>query len=266
MRAHCSECGGYVELRPDGLCEAGHPRPCLRDLHDPLTRVSLPVVRRTPAFVDEASYQLEQIPSILLKVGGGVLAVLIVAVLVTALASGRQYAVAMEELRSRTQSQTRAGFAQPAPAPGNTYVDITQSADTEPGTSLAGGGWSSDDPLAGDGGQYLGRIGGNDYASDSMSNPYGAGSKYSADSVNNPYGRYGSRYSTYSARNPYATNAPALYDSQGNYRGRLSANPYDSDSTSNPYGRYGSRYSADSINNPYGAGNPYGSGLSVYGE
>ena len=84
----------------------------------------------------------------------------------------------------------------------------------------------------------------------------------------------GSPYSPNSATNPYATNAPQLYDGNGNYRGRLSTNPYDPDLVSNPYGRYGSRYSPDSINNPYGAGNPYsptsprnpyGSGLGVYG-
>ena len=66
-----------------------------------------------------------------------------------------------------------------------------------------------------------------------------------------------------------------LYDSQGNYRGRLSTNPYDPDSISNPYGRYGSPYSPDSINNPYGAGsefrsdspnNPYGEGWSIYSD
>ena len=90
-----------------------------------------------------------------------------------------------------------------------------------------------------------------------IDNPYGAGSPYNPDSVNNPYGQYGSPYSNESANNPYATDAPKLYDSDGNYRGRLSANPYDPDSTSNPYGRYGSPYSPDSINNPYGAGSPY---------
>ena len=51
--------------------------------------------------------------------------------------------------------------------------------------------------------------------------------------------------------------APWLYDQQGNYRGKLSANPYDPNSTSNPYGRYGSPFSPDSIKNPYGTGNPY---------
>jgi len=92
---------------------------------------------------------------------------------------------------------------------------------------------------------------------DSLANPYGAGSPYKSDGLMNPYSQYGSPYSSKSWRNPYATDAPKLYDSQGNYRGKLSANPYDPDSTSNPYGRYGSRYSSDSINNPYGLGSPY---------
>ncbi|MCA3129511.1 MAG: hypothetical protein ING80_07755 [Rhodocyclaceae bacterium] len=86
---------------------------------------------------------------------------------------------------------------------------------------------------------------------------------------------YGSPYSPYSATNPYATDAPRLYDSQGTYRGRLSANPYDPESVSNPYGRYGSPYSPDSIHNPYGAGspyrhdspnNPYGEGWRIEGQ
>jgi hypothetical protein len=99
----------------------------------------------------------------------------------------------------------------------------------------------------------------NSYSPNSLSNPYGAGSPYKSDGLMNPYSRYGSEYSNESWKNPYATNAPKLYDSDGNYRGRLSSNPYDADSTSNPYGRYGSEYSSDSINNPYGAGNPYSS-------
>jgi len=61
----------------------------------------------------------------------------------------------------------------------------------------------------------------------------------------------------------HATDAPKLYDQNGNYRGRLSSNPHDADSTSNPYGGYGNPYSADSINNPYGAGNPY-SNTKIY--
>lgn len=95
------------------------------------------------------------------------------------------------------------------------------------------------------------------YDPNCLNNPYGAGSPYKSDGLMNPYSQYGSPYSNKSWTNPYATDAPKLYDSQGNYRGRLSANPYDPDSVSNPYGRYGSPYSPDSINNPYGAGNPY---------
>jgi len=95
------------------------------------------------------------------------------------------------------------------------------------------------------------------YDQNCLNNPYGAGSPYKANGLKNPYSQYGSPYSNKSSTNPYATDAPKLYDSNGNYRGRLSNNPYEPDSTSNPYGRYGSPYSADSINNPYGAGNPY---------
>jgi hypothetical protein len=95
------------------------------------------------------------------------------------------------------------------------------------------------------------------YDPNSLANPYGAGSPYKADGLMNPYSQYGSPYSSKSWRNPYATDTPKLYDSQGNYHGKLSSNPYDADSTANPYGRYGSKYSADSINNPYGLGSPY---------
>jgi len=95
------------------------------------------------------------------------------------------------------------------------------------------------------------------YDPNSLNNPYGAGSPYKPDGLMNPYSQYGSPYSNKSWTNPYTTDAPKLYDSQGNYRGRLSTNPYDPDSVSNPYGRYGSPYSSNSINNPYGAGNPY---------
>ena len=102
----------------------------------------------------------------------------------------------------------------------------------------------------------LGALRVNRYESDSILNPYGAGSPYKVDGLNNPYSRYGSRYSNQSWRNPYATRAPKLY-SGGRYRGRLSSNPYGYDSTSNPYGRYGSRYSTESIRNRFGAGNPY---------
>jgi hypothetical protein len=83
------------------------------------------------------------------------------------------------------------------------------------------------------------------------------------DGLMNPYSRNGSPYSSDSHTNPYATNAPKLFDRQGNDRGRLSANPYDPESTSNPYGRYGSPHSPDSVNNPHGAGSPYGAPLRV---
>lgn len=84
-----------------------------------------------------------------------------------------------------------------------------------------------------------------------LDNPYGAGSPYKADGVNNPYSVYGSPYSNQSAKNPYATDAPKLYDSTGQYKGRLSTNPYHPESTSNRHGQYGNRFSPDSINNPY---------------
>jgi hypothetical protein len=121
--------------------------------------------------------------------------------------------------------------------------------------------------------EYLGNLSANPYDPDSTSNPYGAGSPYKPDGVKNPYSKHGSEYSNESVTNPYATDPPRLYDSEGNYRGKLSSNKYDPESTSNPYGRYGSEYSPDSINNPYGAGspyrqesptNPYGKGLGIY--
>lgn len=90
-----------------------------------------------------------------------------------------------------------------------------------------------------------------------LDNPFGAGSPYKPNGLMNPYSQYGSPYSNKSWTNPYATDAPRLYDSNGNYRGKLSTNPYDPDSTSNPYGRYGSPYSPESLNNPYGTGSPY---------
>jgi len=112
-------------------------------------------------------------------------------------------------------------------------------------------------PFAASGEDDLGNLSANPYDPDSVSNPYGAGNPHDPNSVTNPYGPYGSPYSNQSANNPYATDAPKLYDSQGNYRGKLSSNPHDPDSVSNPYCRYGNPYSPESLNNPYGAGNPY---------
>ena len=64
-------------------------------------------------------------------------------------------------------------------------------------------------------GKYLGQLGGNPYAADSTSNPFGRyGSPYSADSINNPYGNYGSKYSPNSPNNPYATNPPVIIDNR----------------------------------------------------
>lgn len=94
------------------------------------------------------------------------------------------------------------------------------------------------------------------YDQDCLNNPYGAGSPYKQDGLMNPYSQYGSPYSNKSWTNPNATEAPKLYDQNGNYRGRLSNNPYDADSVNNPYGQYGSLYSSKSINDPYGAGSP----------
>jgi hypothetical protein len=77
-----------------------------------------------------------------------------------------------------------------------------------------------------------------------LNNAYQAGSPYKSDGLMNPYSQYGSPYNESWAA-PYATDAPKLYDSQGNYRGKWSSNPFNSDSTSNPSGRYGSKYLPD---------------------
>ena len=71
----------------------------------------------------------------------------------------------------------------------------------------------------------LGELSANPYNSDSTSNPFGAGSPFKPDGLNNPFSPYGSPFSNQSATNPFATDAPRLYDQQGNYRGKLSANP-----------------------------------------
>jgi hypothetical protein len=134
---------------------------------------------------------------------------------------------------------------QPVPIlPGQAQTSVTQPSDYGSGT-------------IGTPAVSIGALRANRYDPNSLANPYGAGSPYKPDGLMNPYSQYGSPYSNKSWRNPYATDAPKLYDQQGNYRGKLSTNQYDADSTSNPYGRYGSKYSPDSINNPYGAGNPY---------
>jgi hypothetical protein len=110
-----------------------------------------------------------------------------------------------------------------------------------------------------DDGEFLGRLSSNPYLADSTANKFGAfGSPYSAVSINNSFGPYGSPYAVTSVSNPYATQAPKIIAADGQYLGRLSANPYDPQSVSNPYGKYGSPYSPTSINNPYSKyGSPY---------
>ncbi len=105
--------------------------------------------------------------------------------------------------------------------------------------------------------ENLGNLSTNPFDSNSTANSFGKGSLLTPNGINNPLSQYGSPLSPTSATNPFATDAPKLYDQQGNYRGKLSANPYDADSTSNLHGRFGSPYSPDSLNNPYGAGSPF---------
>ena len=103
----------------------------------------------------------------------------------------------------------------------------------------------------------LGTLNGNRYDSNSLSNPYGAGSKYKTDGLKNPFSKFGSAYSNTSAANPYATQPPKMVDEDGKYLGELSKNKYRKDSVSNPFGKYGNPHSPSSVNNPFGAGNPY---------
>lgn len=108
-----------------------------------------------------------------------------------------------------------------------------------------------------------------DYLGNYTANPY-APRRASPQPNEAPSGSVGNIYN-----NRYGNdgNSPKLYDSQGQFRGNLNANPYDPNSVANPYGRYGSKYSQDSINNPYGAGSPYqqdspsnryGTGMKIY--
>ena len=83
----------------------------------------------------------------------------------------------------------------------------------------------------------IGELSANPFNPESTANPFGAGSPFKPDGINNPLSPYGSPFSNQSATNPLATDPPRLYDQQGNYRGKLSANPYDPDLTSNPYAR-----------------------------
>ncbi len=73
----------------------------------------------------------------------------------------------------------------------------------------------------------LGNLSANPFDFESSSNPFGKGSPFAPNGINNSFSPYGSPFSNTSATNPFATDAPRLYDQQGNYRGKLSANPYD---------------------------------------
>lgn len=73
--------------------------------------------------------------------------------------------------------------------------------------------------------RHLGNLSANPFNPDSTANPFGKGSPFAPNGINNPYSPYGSPFSNSSAINPFATQAPRLYDQQGNYRGKLSANP-----------------------------------------
>jgi hypothetical protein len=110
-----------------------------------------------------------------------------------------------------------------------------------------------------DPGIFLGRPSANPYDPDSTSNPLGPfGNPFAAASIHNPLGPFGSPVAPTSVANPLATHAPRIIAADGQYLGRLSANPHDPDSISNPYGRYGSPYSPTSIHNPYSKyGSPY---------
>lgn len=61
-------------------------------------------------------------------------------------------------------------------------------------------------------GTYLGLISSNEFASESIINPYGSyGSKYASKSIFNEYGRYGGAYSSQSPFNKYTSTPPRIF-------------------------------------------------------
>lgn len=75
-------------------------------------------------------------------------------------------------------------------------------------------------------GQYLGQLILNQFAPESILNPYGVfGSPYGANSIYNQYSMYGSPYSSLSPHNPYTTTPPIIY-LRGQNVGYLTTNPY----------------------------------------
>ncbi|MEL3904163.1 MAG: hypothetical protein P1P63_03490 [Treponemataceae bacterium] len=86
-----------------------------------------------------------------------------------------------------------------------------------------------------DDGTFLGTFE-NKYATKSIFNKYSDyGSKYATESIFNKYGDYGSNYSEYSPFNKYASQAPWLYDFNGNCYGRLSVNKCANGVTNDSY-------------------------------
>ena len=71
------------------------------------------------------------------------------------------------------------------------------------------------------GAEDLGNLSANPFDFESSSNQFGKGSPFASNGINNPFSPYGSPFSNKSATNPFATDAPRLYDQQGNYRGKL---------------------------------------------
>jgi len=106
----------------------------------------------------------------------------------------------------------------------------------------------------------------------SSSAQYAPNNSYNTNNVTDPSVPYASPYNPNSVISPYAAGAgeQQFYDSQGNYRGTLSAAPYNSNAVSTPYG---SPYSPDSFNSPYESYGPdnsqfdsYDQGVRIYGE
>ena len=86
---------------------------------------------------------------------------------------------------------------------------------------------------------YLGNLNTNQFDPYSIHNKFGVyGNPFNALSINNNFGRYGSQFSNYSVNNPFAVFPPKLYDQNGVYMGKLSANKFDPDAISNPCSIY----------------------------
>jgi len=86
---------------------------------------------------------------------------------------------------------------------------------------------------------YIGNLNTSKFEQNSVHNEFGSyGNPFSPLSINNKFGIYGSDFSVYSVNNPYAFYAPKLFDVNGVYLGKLSANKFDVESISNPMSIY----------------------------